>query len=68
MYCLSCYLDLKLESYLQYSIDISKEQSFRYVELVDAKSGFAKMCYYVGFTQIGSHTHARTYTHTYMYK
>ena len=40
--------------YLQYSIDIATEQSFRYIELTDAKSGFPKMRHYVGFWQIGS--------------
>ena len=42
MYCFSCYLVLYLEKYLQYSIDITTEQSFRYVELIDAKIWVSK--------------------------
>ena len=40
---------------MQYSIDIATEQSFRYIEHTDAKSGFPKMHHYVGFWQIGSY-------------
>ena len=42
MYCFSCYLALYLEKYLQYSIDITTEQSFRYMELIDAKIWISK--------------------------
>ena len=55
MFCFSCYLALELEKYLQYSIDIATEQSFRYIELIDAKIGVSKMRHYVRFSQIGSH-------------
>ena len=68
MYCFSCYLALKLESYLYYSIDISKEQSFRYVELVDAKIWICKnvlLCQ-VCKNQI-THTYTHACTHIYMY-
>ena len=66
MYCFSSYQALKLESYFQYSIDISKEQSFRYCmwNSLMQKSGFAKMCYYIRFAQIGSHAETRTCTCT----
>ena len=37
MYCFSCYLASYLQKYLQYSIDITTEQSFRYMESIDAK-------------------------------
>ena len=37
MYCFSSYLALYLEKYLQYNIDITTEQSFRYMEFIDAK-------------------------------
>ena len=37
MYCFSCYLALQFEKYLQYIIDITTEQSVRYMELIDAK-------------------------------
>ena len=37
MYFFSCYLALQFEKYLQYSIDITTEQSVRYMELIDAK-------------------------------
>ena len=37
MYCFFCFLALQLEKYLQYSIDITTVQSFRYMELIDAK-------------------------------
>ena len=37
VYCFFCYLALQLEKYLQYSVDITTEQSFRYMELTDAK-------------------------------
>ena len=47
MYFFSCYLTLQFENYLQYSIDITTEQSFRYMELTDAKYGFPKMHHYV---------------------
>ena len=42
MYCFSCYLALYLEKYLQYSIDITTEQSFRYMEFIDAKIWISK--------------------------
>ena len=42
MCCFSCYLALQLEKYLQYSIDITTEQSFRYIELTDAKISISK--------------------------
>ena len=42
MYCFSCYLALYLEKYLQYSIDITTEQSFKYIEFVDAKVWISK--------------------------
>ena len=38
----SCYLALSLEKYLQYSIGIATEQSFRYIELTDAKIWITK--------------------------
>ena len=47
MYCFSCYLALYLEKYLQYSIDITTEQSFKYMEFIDAKiwiSESASLC------------------------
>ena len=37
-----CYLALSLEKYLQYSIGIATEQSFRYIELTDAKIWISK--------------------------
>ena len=37
MYCFSCYLAFHLKKYLQYSIDITTEQSFKYMEFIDAK-------------------------------
>ena len=40
--CFSCYLSLYLEKYLQYSIDITTEQSFRYMEFIDAKIWISK--------------------------
>ena len=40
---------------MQYSIDITTEQSFRYMEFIDAKSGFPQIRHYVGFLQIESH-------------
>ena len=55
MYCFPCYLALYLEKYLQYSIDITTEQSFRYMEFINAKIWISKMHHYVGFSQIGSH-------------
>ena len=55
MYCFSCYLALYLKWYLQYSINITTEQSFRYMEFIDAKIWIFKMHHYVGFLQIGSH-------------
>ena len=42
MCCFSCYLALSLEKYLQYSIDIATEQSFRYIELTDVKIWISK--------------------------
>ena len=42
MYRFSCYLALYLEKYLQYSIDITTEQSFRYMEFIDAKIWISK--------------------------
>ena len=42
MYCFSCYLALYLKKYLQYSIDITTEQSFRYMEFIDAKICISK--------------------------
>ena len=42
MYCYSCYLTLQLKNYLQYSIDITTEQSFRHMELTDAKIWISK--------------------------
>ena len=41
---------------MQYSISIiATEQSFRYIERTDKKSGFPKLRHYVGFWQTGSH-------------
>ena len=37
MYCFSLYVALQLEKYLQYNIGITTEQSFRYMEFIDAK-------------------------------
>ena len=37
MYSFSYYLAVSLEKYLHYSIDIAIEQSFRHMELTDAK-------------------------------
>ena len=42
MYCFSCYLALYLEKYLQYSIDITTEQSIRYMQFIDAKIWISK--------------------------
>ena len=42
MYCFSCYLALYLEKYLQYNIDITTEQSFRYMEFIHAKIWISK--------------------------
>ena len=42
MCCFSCYLAFELEKYLQYSIGIATEQSFRYIELTDAKIWISK--------------------------
>ena len=42
MCCFSYYLALQLEKYLQYSIGIVTEQSFRYIELTDAKIWISK--------------------------
>ena len=43
---------------MHYSIDITTEQSSRYIELTDAKIWISKMCHYVGFCKSG---HIRTY-------
>ena len=40
--CFSCYLALQLEKYLQYSIGVATEQSFRYIELTDVKIWISK--------------------------
>ena len=53
MYCLSRYLACN-EKYLQCSIDITTEQSFRYMKLNDAKMWIFKMRHCVCFClQIG---------------
>ena len=39
MYCFSCYLVLYLKKYL---LDITTEQSFRYMEVIDAKIWISK--------------------------
>ena len=41
--------------YLQYSIDITTEQKFRYLKLANAKIWISKMHHYVEFLQIESH-------------
>ena len=48
IYYFSCYLALYLETYLHYSIGIATEQSFRLIELTDAKiwiSNNASICW-----------------------
>ena len=42
MYCFCCYLALYLEKYLQYRIGITTEQSFKYMEFIDAKIWISK--------------------------
>ena len=42
MCCFSWYLALQLKKNLQYSIDINTKQSFRYMELIDAKIWISK--------------------------
>ena len=74
MYCFSCYLALKLKTYLQYSIDITTEQSFRYMEFVDCKnldfqkcvimSGFANRVTYVSGVTGNLYQMAITCSHT----
>ena len=59
MYCFYCFLILQLINYLQNSIDIATEQSFRYMELTDAKICISKMHHYIKFLQMG---HIRMYT------
>ena len=61
MYCFYCFLALQLINYLQNSIDIATEQSFRYMELTDAKICISKIHHYIEFLQIGSHMYV--YTH-----
>ena len=39
---------------MQYSIGIATEQTFRYIELIDAIIWISKMHHYVGFWQISS--------------
>ena len=40
--CFSCYLAMQLEKYLQYSIGIATEQSFRHMEPADVKIWISK--------------------------
>ena len=42
MFCFSCYQALELKTYLQYSIGIATEKSFRHIKLTDTKIWISK--------------------------
>ena len=69
MCCFSFYLALQLKKYLQCSIGIATEQSFRYIELNDAKIWISKnaSCRVLpnGVTySYHRHVHTHAYIHT----
>ena len=47
-----CFLALQLESYLQYNIDITTEQSFRYTEHTNAIVTSQKCVIILGFSRL----------------
>ena len=54
MYCFTCYIALYItHNYLKYSIEIATKQSFRFMELTNAKHEFPKCVIMLGFCELG---------------